>query len=101
VDVLAERPDGVVVEISVRPRAGRCRVGAVTGGRLRVEVTAAPEDGAATEQALATLAAAAGCKAACAVLLKGRRERHKTVLLKGASLAACRAALGLEGPPGR
>ena len=63
--VLSERPDGVVVEISVRPRAGRCRVLGVTADRLRVEVTAAPEDGAATEQAMATLAA---CQAALILL---------------------------------
>ncbi len=100
-DVLEERPDGVVVECSVRPRAGRCRVGGITGGRLRVEVTAAPEDGTATQQALATLAAAAGLKASCAVLLKGRRDRHKTVLLKGASLDQCRATLTPDAPPGR
>jgi len=101
VEVLSERPDGVVAEISVRPRAGRCRVAGVTAGRLRVEVTAAPEDGAATEQALATLASAAGLKSSCAVLLKGRRERHKTILLKGASLAACQAALMPDDPSGR
>lgn len=100
-DVLAERPDGVVAEISVRPRAGRCRVVGVTAGRLRVEVTAAPEDGAATAQALATLASAMGVKTVTAVLLKGQRERHKTVLLKGASLAACQAALDLIDPTGR
>jgi uncharacterized protein (TIGR00251 family) len=80
------REDGVVVEVSVRPRAGKCRVAGLSGGRLKVEVTAAPEGGAATEQALATLAAAAGVRASQAVLLKGMRDRHKTVLLKGLRL---------------
>jgi uncharacterized protein len=101
VDCLQQRPEGVVVEISVRPRAGRCRVGRLTGGRLRVEVTAAPEGGEATAQALATLASAAGLRAADATLLKGVRDRHKTVLLQGASLAACRHALGLDDIAGR
>lgn len=100
-ECLEQRPEGVVVEVSVRPRAGRCRVRGVTGGRLRVEVTAAPEGGEATAQALATLASAAGLRASAAVLLKGARDRHKTVLLQGAALAACREALGLDEPAGR
>jgi uncharacterized protein YggU (UPF0235/DUF167 family) len=93
--VLSERDNGVVVEIAVRPRAGRCRVAGLSGERLKVEVTSAPEGGAATEQALATLAAAAGLRASHAVLLKGLRERHKTVLLEGISLAECRTRLGI------
>jgi hypothetical protein len=87
------RPDGTVVEVSVRPRAGRCRVGGVHGGRVRVEVTAAPEGGEATTQALATLAVAVGAKARDAVLLRGARERHKTVLLQGVPEAVCRERL--------
>ena len=94
--VLSERENGVVVEIAVRPRSGRCRVSGVAAGRLRVEVTSAPEGGAATEQALATLAGAAGLRASRAVLLKGLRERHKSVLLEGISLAECRERLGIQ-----
>jgi uncharacterized protein YggU (UPF0235/DUF167 family) len=88
------RPDGVAIEIAVRPRAGRCRVRGLSGGRVKVEVTAAPEGGEATGQALATLAAALGARASDAVLLRGMRDRHKTVLVKGVTLAVAEAALG-------
>ena len=93
---LCAREDGVVVEVAVRPRAGRCKVGKVSAGRLRIEVTSAPEDGAATSQALATLAAAAGVKGADATLLRGQRERHKTILLRGVTIQQCRYRLGVE-----
>jgi len=72
-------------------------VAGIKGDRVRIEVTAAPEDGRATEQALATLAGACGLRASQAVLLKGARERHKTVLLRGASLATCEAAVDGDG----
>lgn len=96
VGLIETRNDGVVIELSVRQRAGRCRVGGVSGGRLRVEVTAAPEDGEATRQALATLAQAVGARAADATLLKGARERHKTVRIDGVTEARCRERLGLD-----
>jgi len=94
--LIETRDAGVVIEVSVRPRAGRCRVGGVSGGRLRVEVTAAPEGGDATRQALATLAQAVGARANDATLLKGARERHKTVRIDGVTEAECRARLGLD-----
>ncbi|MBM4395829.1 MAG: DUF167 domain-containing protein [Deltaproteobacteria bacterium] len=95
---ISPRPEGVVVEVAVRPRAGRCRVRGLSGGRVKVEVTAAPEGGEATAQALATLAAALGARASDAVLIRGMRDRHKTVLVKGVTLAAAEAALGLSDP---
>ena len=87
--ILSERIDGVAVELSVRPRAGRCRVRGVSGGRLRVEVTAAPEDGEATRQALSTLASALGIPARNIFLLVGTHDRHKVVLVRGVPLKKC------------
>lgn len=93
--MIESRDDGVVIEVSVRPRAGRCRVHGVSGERIRIEVTSAPEGGEATRQALATLAEALGVRAADATLLKGAHHRHKTVRVAGVSEAMCRARLGL------
>lgn len=84
-----ERDGGVLVEVAVRPHAGRCRVAGVSGGRVRIEVTAAPEGGEATKQALATLAEAVGLKSSAATLIRGARQRHKTVFLAGISLRDC------------
>ncbi len=94
--LIETRDDGVVIEVSVRPRAGRCRIGGVSGGRLRVEVTAAPEGGDATRQALATLARAVGAHTNNATLIKGARERHKIIRIDGVTEAVCRERLGLE-----
>ncbi len=82
-------PDGVVLEVTVRPKAGRCRVAGVSGGRLRIEVSAAPEGGRATREALETLAQRLGVHAGAVSLLRGERSRHKTVLVRGADAVHC------------
>ncbi len=87
--MLSVRSDGIAVEVSVRPRAGRCRVRGICGGRLRIEVTAAPEGGEATKQALATLAGAFKVPVRDVSLLVGAHDRHKVMLVKGLSLAQC------------
>jgi hypothetical protein len=99
VQVVDAREDGVVIEVSVRPRSGRCRVAGLVAGRIRIEVTAAPEDGEATRQALATLAGALGVKTSQASLLRGARERHKTIHVQGVTLDTCCNRLGLDPIP--
>ncbi|MBP7127458.1 DUF167 domain-containing protein [Myxococcota bacterium] len=76
-------PEGCVIRIAVRPRAGRCRIAGVSGDRLRIEVTSAPEGGEATDQAQATLAEALRVPARAIRLLRGARNRHKDVLVAG------------------
>lgn len=93
---ISQRPEGVAIEVSVRPRAGRCRVLGLSGGRVKVEVTAAPEGGEATSQAMATLARVLGVRATDVVLLRGMRERHKTMLVRGLTVSQAAEALGLE-----
>lgn len=82
-----------MVQIRVRPRAGRCRVASRKGDRLLVEVKSPPEGGRATKQALSTLARAVGLKAGDATLLIGAKDRKKTVLLRGLSKEECEARL--------
>lgn len=85
--------NGTTIELTVRPRAGRCRVVEATVERVRIEVSAPPEDGKATRQALKTLADALGVQASAVELLKGQTSRHKTVRVKGPGAAECLARL--------
>jgi len=96
VSLLSQRDDGVAIEVSVRPKAGRCRLRGVCGGRLKIEVTAAPEGGLATTQAMKTLADAVGVRASDVVLLCGARDRHKTFLVRGVSLEQVDAMIQKE-----
>ncbi len=92
------RPEGVVLEVLVRPKAGRCRVVGAPGGRVRVEVSAPPEGGRATREAVQTLARALGVPASAVTLLRGERSRHKTVLVRGLAASDCLARLGEDVP---
>lgn len=91
--MLEPHAEGCVIQVAVRPRAGRCRVAGVSGDRLRIEVTSAPEKGEATEQALATLAAALDAPTGTLRLLRGARNRHKDVLVTGMSPEEVRSRL--------
>lgn len=99
--MLEPHPEGCVIQVAVRPRAGRCRVAGVSGDRLRIEVTSAPEKGEATEQALATLAAALRVPAATLRLLRGARNRHKEVLVAGMPPQEVQSRLDAVPPGGR
>ncbi len=84
---------GTTLEISVRPHAGRCRVVEASESRIRIEVSAPPEDGKATRQTLKTLADALDIPVADIQLLKGMASRHKTILVKGIGPDDCLARL--------
>lgn len=77
------RSDGVVVAVAVRPKAPRCRVAGLSGERVRIEVSAAPEGGRATREALETLARTLGVPCSAVSLLSGERVRHKAFLVRG------------------
>ncbi len=62
---------------------------------MRIEVTAAPEGGRATREALQTLARALGVPVSAVMVLRGERSRHKTVLVRGLGVADCLARLGV------
>ncbi|HNZ02522.1 MAG TPA: DUF167 domain-containing protein [Myxococcota bacterium] len=87
--MLSEDGRGTVIEFSVRPRAGKCRVVEASDLRIRISVSAPPEDGRATEQAIKTLADALGIPASSIELLKGRTSRHKTALVPGMGAQDC------------
>ena len=74
---------GVVLEVAVRPKAGRDRIGAVRSGRLVVELKAAPEGGRANEALVALLAKKLGVRRSEVAILRGKTARKKTVRVEG------------------
>lgn len=87
--MISDNPEGAVVEISVRPRAGRCRVATADRERIRIDVQSAPEGGRATSQAIKTLADALDVPVTAIRLLKGATSRHKTLLVTGLTPDQC------------
>ena len=75
--------DKVVVEVSVRPKAGRDRVGPVRAGRLVVELRAPAEQGKANEALIRLLAKALSVSRRDVSILKGATARRKTIRVDG------------------
>ena len=82
------RPEGLVIEVRLTPRAAMDRIDGVeilSDGRpvLKARVRAVPEKGLANEAILKLLAKALGLPASRAQLLSGDTARRKSVLLEG------------------
>jgi uncharacterized protein len=98
--------NGIVVAVRAQPRARREGVRDVvndaTGSpRLRIAVTAPPEDGRATKAVCTVLARALGVPASCVTVLSGTAAREKLLHVAGPVdvLGAAMRALGFPGEP--
>jgi uncharacterized protein len=98
--------NGIVVAVRAQPRARREGVQDVvndaTGSpRLRIAVTAPPEDGRATKAVCTLLASALGVPASRVTVLSGAAAREKLLHVAGPAeaLAAAMRALGCPGAP--
>jgi uncharacterized protein len=91
-----ERPDGLLVEVRLTPRAAVDQIdGIETLGDgapvLKARVRAVPEKGKANDAVLKLLAAAAGLPGSRARLVSGDTARRKIVLLEGDGAALASA----------
>ena len=83
-----EDAEGIVVAVRAQPRASRAAVlGSVADAagshRLRIAVTAPPEDGRATREVCAVLAKALGVKQSALRVLSGAAAREKRLHVAG------------------
>jgi uncharacterized protein YggU (UPF0235/DUF167 family) len=90
------RPDGLVVEVRLTPRAALDRIDGIEtladgASALKVRTRALPEKGRANAALLALLATAAGLPASRARLVAGAGSRRKSVLLEGDGAALATA----------
>ena len=82
-----QRPEGLLVDVQVVPRASRTAVGPAVGDRLRVAVTSPPVDGAANDAVIDALADAFGVRRSAIEIVRGEKGRRKTVRIVGATRA--------------
>jgi len=96
---LRETPEGVLIDVDVRPGATETRVTGVHPWRrsLSVDVAAAPDKGAAN-RALVALFRSLGGHACTAEIVRGATSRHKTVRLQGVTRAGVLSAIAKELP---
>jgi uncharacterized protein YggU (UPF0235/DUF167 family) len=90
---LAEHVEGTVLPVHAKPGGRKDRLAGEHAGAVRVEVTAAPERGKATEAIAAVLAEALGVKASDLRLLAGPTSRQKKFLVVGMGVEEVRGRL--------
>jgi len=90
---VSPRAGGCAVRVRVHPRARRDRIAGVHGDALKLEVTTAPEGGAANRAVERLLAAALGVPARAVAVVVGATSRSKVVAVDGVAAAEAAALL--------
>ncbi len=92
--MLESTKNGVIVRIRVQPKASRNVVSAEPGKRVRIAVTAPPEDGAANRAVVKLLAKTVGVPKSAVKITHGGKGRDKTLSLDGTDVDTVRRILG-------
>ena len=71
------------LQVRVQPKAKRNSIEVVEGSKLKVYVTAAPEDGKANDAVVALLAKSLGVAKSHIRILRGHKSRDKLLDIKG------------------
>lgn len=88
-----EHPKGATILVLVAPRASRTKVVGVHDGRLKVQLSAPPVDGAANTQLVEFIAGELGVRRGDVGLISGQSSRRKTLLVTGVTPDEVRRAL--------
>lgn len=83
---LSAGPRGVTLRVHAQAGARRDEIAGMHDDRLKVKVTAPPEDGRANERIVEVLAEALGLRRGDIELISGPTSRRKDFLLGGVSL---------------
>ena len=91
--MVADSPDGAIIDVRVIPRAGRTEVAGTRDGALLVRLAAAPVEGAANTALVELLATVLRTPKRTLAIVSGGTSRRKRVLVTGMSAVAVRERL--------
>lgn len=83
--LIRETKNGLSFDIHVNPHASRAGIAGISGGMLKLKVTAPPVEGAANEACIALLAKKMGLKKSQMTISAGTHGRKKTILVSDLS----------------
>lgn len=86
-----ETSDGVEIDLHVQPGARASSIVGTHGGRWKIAIREAPEDGKANTAIVAFIADKLGLPKRDVSLLRGHKSRQKTILVGGSTLDPIRA----------
>ena len=91
-----ETPEGVIVNVSARPRSSRAGIDGLFGDTLKVRICCAPVDGKANKELIETLADVLGLPKSSVIFKSGETSKTKRLLLRGVSAASAERIVGGE-----
>ena len=91
-----ETPEGVIVNVSARPRSSRAGIDGLFGDTLKVRICCAPVDGKANRELIETLADVFGLPKSSVIFKAGETSKTKRLLLRGVSAADAARIVGGE-----
>jgi uncharacterized protein len=94
VSYLVPHPSGCALLVRVIPRASRSAIDGQRGGALLVRLAAAPVEGAANAELVATVAKALDVPRAAVTIASGERGRVKRLVIAGLSPETAARRLG-------
>ncbi|MBI3995083.1 MAG: YggU family protein [Nitrospirae bacterium] len=92
---LREDASGVVLKVSVQPKASRNKLAGIHDRALRLRLTAPPIEGAANAACLAFLAQLFRIQKSRIRIIRGHRSRQKWVRMEGLTRAGIMERLGI------
>ena len=91
--MIEDAPGGAVITIRVIPRAPRTIIGGTRNNALLVRLAAAPIDGAANAELIASLAERLRIPLRNVRVISGEKSRNKKVMVAGLSAADVRSRI--------
>ncbi len=83
-----EERGGIIFQVRVLPRSSKNLVAGVSGGMLKIKLTAPPVEDAANEMLLRFLSEKLNIPKTKISIIRGRSSRSKTILAEGLGVAA-------------
>jgi len=75
----------ITIEVQVQPKSSRDEIAGLRNGRIKVKVTAPPEDGKANERLREIIAKEFGVSKSKVEIVRGETSRLKTIKISGLS----------------
>lgn len=83
---VSKKESYIIIEVYVQPKSSRDGIVSVEGGKIKIKVTAPPEDGKANERVREIIAKALNTSKSNVEIIRGEKSRAKVIKIWDLSL---------------
>jgi uncharacterized protein (TIGR00251 family) len=81
-DIIKNHPEGILLAVTVQPRASCNQIAGIHGNALKIKLTAPPVDNAANKMCVQYLAKCLGLPKSAVEIISGHTSRSKQLLIR-------------------